>query len=114
MSAEHTQLSGDSVGQIRLNNTPIEVYQDPINLPCDETKRTICEDHIAKGLDSEVVGEFWMNGCDFPKKGDEQMVRLQLSCAGLSKFRKHCRLTLTQYDRNGKELNKGSVNQQVS
>ena len=107
MSAEQARPEVEQIGHIELNGRGMDVFTEETQLPCDPEKRKICESHIAEGRASELFDEFWMMGCDFPKEGEDPTINIRFACEGLSRFRKHCRLTLTQYVAEGKELNKG-------
>jgi len=113
MNAEGTPLEIDPTGQIRLNDTRMRVYQEPFDLPCNEQQRAACERHLDTGLSNELYSEFWMVGCDFDVAEREGVVRVQLSCAGQSALRKICRMTLTQYDTQGKALNTGKIRKKM-
>lgn len=119
MTVEHSQMSiapeGTAVriGTNTLNGQAMGTYVEPFDLPSDEAKRAVCEDHLERGLQGEMLDDFWMGGCDFAKSLEEEVVRVQFSCRGLSGVLKRCRLTLTQYDTAGNELNSGSYNTKV-
>lgn len=119
MSAEHTPFNTGSdgtathIGASTLNGTSMEVYAKSDELPCDPKRRAICESHLAAGLQGEMMSDFWMAGCDFDKSLEEGVVRVQFSCAGLSRVLKHSRLTLTQYDTDGNTLNSGKLSRKI-
>lgn len=113
MSVKGTPLEIDPTSQVALNGASMEVYQEPLDLPCNEQKRAICEGHLEMGLGDELYSDFWMQGCDFDVAKTEGVVRVQLSCAGQSALRKICRMTLTQFDAQGKVLNTGKIREKV-
>jgi len=119
MSAEHKLFlngpdwAATNIGVTVLDEQPISVYSEPYELPCDPERRAICAKHIASGLKDQMISDFWMQGCDFDKSLEEGIVRVQFSCPGVSRVLKHCRLTLTQYDREGNKLNTGKFRQKI-
>jgi len=119
MSAEHTPLTIEPegtavrIGNSALNDQQMEVYAEPDELPCNPERRAHCERHLETGLQAEMMSDFWMAACDFDKALEEGVVRVQFSCAGLSRVMNKCRLTLTQYDSEGKKLNTGKLRQKI-
>jgi len=113
MNAKGTPLEINPTSEVALNDTRMQVYHEPFDLPCNEQKRAACERHLDMGLGDELYGEFWMQGCDFDVAEREGVVRVQLSCAGQSALRKICRMTLTQYDTQGKVLNTGKIRKKM-
>lgn len=119
MSAEHTPLTVEPegtavrIGNSALNGQQMEVYAEPNELPCGPERRAICERHLETGLQGEMMSDFWLAGCDFDKALEEGIVRVQFSCAGLSRVMKKCGLTLTQYDSEGNKLNMGKFGQRI-
>lgn len=113
MNAKGTPLEIDPTSEVSLNDSRMQVYQEPFDLPCDEEKRAACERHLEMGLGDELYSDFWMLGCDFDVAQQEGVVRVQLSCKGQSALRKICRMTLTQYDTQGKILNTGKIREKI-
>ncbi len=113
MNAEDRPLEIEPTGEVRLNETRMQVYQEPFDLPCDEQKRAACERHLEMGLGDELYSNLWMQACNFDVAQQEGVVRVQLSCKGQSALRKICRMTLTQYDTQGKVLNTGKIRERV-
>lgn len=113
MNAKGTPLEIAPTGSVNLNGGEMQVYQEPFDLPCKPEQRAICERHIDGGLGDELYSEFWMQGCDFEAAEKEGAVRVQMSCAGQSALRKICRLTLNQFDTQGKVLNTGKIREKV-
>jgi len=119
MSVEHTPLSIEPegtalpIGVNTLNGQSMDVYSEPFELPCDPAKKAICESHLESGVQGEMLDDFWMAGCDFDKSLKEGLIRIQFSCPGRSGLLKRCRLTLTQYDKEGNKLNDGTVNRRI-
>ena len=107
MPAEHSQPEPERIGSVTLDEREFDVYADQTQLPGEPAKRAICEAHIAAGRAGELYDEFLMTGCDFPGEGEDPAINIKFACKGLSTFRRHCRLTLTQYDTDGKILNNG-------
>lgn len=109
MSAEKNSPELEQISRIELNGRAMDVFEKEMELPCDPQKEKVCEQHIADGLANELYSDFWMQECDFPREGDDPRIIIQFTCKGISAIRKRCRLTLTQYDPNGKVLNKGKI-----
>lgn len=109
MSAETSEPELEQISRIELNGRAMDVFEKEMELPSGPKKEQICEQHISQGLASELYSDFWMQGCDFPREGDDPRIIIQFTCKGVSALRKRCRLTLTQYDPNGKVLNKGRI-----
>ncbi len=113
MSVENTPLTlgptgtAIRIGLARVLDQRMEIYREPDNLPCDSNKREECERHLQLSLGDSLIDDFWLQGCDFDRSLPEGVVRLQLSCVGVSRFLNHCRLTLTQFDKAGNILNQG-------
>ena len=114
MNVKGIPLEIDPTSEVSLNGSRMQVYQEPFDLPCDEEKRAACERHLEMGLGDELYSDFWMQGCDFDVAQQEGVVRVQLSCKGQSALRKICRMTLTQYDTQGKVLNTGKIREKVN
>lgn len=103
------EIPEQKVGEVKLNGVPMEVFGDSIDLPTDESQRSICAAHLQEGRVGAMMDDFWMAVCHFPEAGtDNTSIHLALSCKGISRFRKQCRLTLAQQDDNGKQLTKGT------
>jgi hypothetical protein len=100
---------GEPLGEMHVDGKPIEVFERPADIPEDSEKAQICEGHMLEGRRAEMMNEFWFLGVHFPETGQEQVICLQFSCPGQSKFRERCRLKLAQYDTNGKQLTEGSL-----
>lgn len=101
-------FTGEPSGRANLNGQPIEVYQT-MDLPEDPTILEACTQHLSEGRGADLVGSFWMAGCDFPEPEEPQVIGFEISCPGASRFRKQCRLKLTQYDTDGNVLNTGNI-----
>lgn len=94
---------------MELNDQPIEVYQSAPNFPDDEKKSAICNEHLHSGSGSDMMDDFWMVGAHFPEDGEEQAIRTQFSCKGVSCILKKCGLTLKQYNEQGDVLGSGRI-----
>ena len=92
---------GRPIGEMRLDDQPIEVFERPADLPEDPIMAQICEQHMLLGRRARMMNEFWIAGAHFPETEEEQVICVQFSCPGQSMFRKRCRLKLTQYDTDG-------------
>lgn len=94
----------EKIGINTLNGEPMEVYEEALELPGNDAKRSVCENHFKDGVDADLLEDFWMGGCDFDKSLEEGVVRLKFSCLGCRALSKRCQLTITQYDTEGNEL----------
>jgi|SRR5690606_19984787 len=116
MKAESTPLFNNGETNARLlasipSDTEgefLDVYEEPMQLP-EGKKSSTCDKHIANGLCSDMIGDFWLQGCDFPRAEEEGLIRIEFSCIGPSALKRRCRMKLTQYDVNGNILNTGAV-----
>jgi hypothetical protein len=98
------------IEKVNLIMQEITLVMPDALLPANPEKRALCKFHMLMGRADEMIDSFWMEGCEFPESEDtEQTVLAQFSCKGLSRFKHKCGLTLTQYDENGKVLNKGKI-----
>lgn len=96
------------MGTMSLNDQPIEVFQATPDFPDNEKKADVCYDHLS-ALGPDMVDDFWMMGAHFPEEGEEQVVRMQFSCKGVSCILKKCGLKLRQYDEHGEVLTTGRI-----
>ncbi len=93
--------------EMKLNGNPITHYMDVFDFPEGE-KRKSCEQHLEEDIASEMLDEFDLMGCHFPKPDEEQMIRTAFICPGPSILNK-CRLRLVQADADGNILTEGRV-----
>jgi len=80
-----------------------------VSLPARAVKQAICQRHLAAGKGTALIESFWMEGCDFESAADDNgNIHAIISCKGISAVTRACRLTLTQEDSHGNELNTGT------
>ncbi len=87
-------------GSMTLNGNEIIHHMDVLDFP-DKPKNETCIEHLEEGAASDLLDEFMLAGCHFPKPGEEQMIRTAFVCPGPSMLKK-CRLKLVQADAEGK------------
>lgn len=93
--------------RMTLNGNEIIHHMDVLDFP-EEPKNEACVEHIQEGAASDLLGEFMLAGCHFPKPEEEQMIRTAFVCPGPSMFKK-CRLKLIQADAKGKIITTGKI-----
>lgn len=87
----------------RMSNGDVTVphHIDMIDLPPEESiPRELCETHVAEDVIVDLLDDFVLGSCHFPKKDEEQLIRTVFICPGPSSMEK-CRMKLLQADSNG-------------
>lgn len=93
-------------GEMTLNGREITHHMDVMDFPEEGKARDACMEHVADGRMSDMMGEFWITGCHFPKEDEPQVVRTAFICSGPSMLKK-CRLRMLQARVDGEVLTEG-------
>ena len=93
--------------EITFNGNSLAHHMDtPYFLKEDEAE--MCKQHCNEIIIPEIISQFIMEGCHFPKPGEEKIIRTALVCPG-SSILANCRLRIVQADVNGNILTEGKV-----